>query len=118
MKIEKCVGGFYAVSMKSTEEINLRDITRCLKNAGITSFRPKKGLNFLQTHSWNGKRTDNKIKLDFRQNKNQYLMTVLVSLLNSWGWSCIIMEDGIKEKFIFERPEIFFPANLFRILKK
>ncbi len=121
MKIERCVGKFYAVTSQNTEKINSENIIRCLKQLGIklAGFQPKVKLpTGEQLYVWDRPKSESLIRLEFKCSEDPCLIILLVRILNNWGWDCIIMQDWVKESFLFARREVFTLKEINEVLEQ
>ncbi len=111
MKIEKCIGGFYAIAAAKDEEITADDIRSALSRADIVWSHARTWKELPESRTllcqWVTSEAEANIRLDFRQNFHPYLMTLIVQILNNWGYNCVILEDAKTEKHVFKRTKIF-----------
>ena len=119
MKIEKCVGDYFAITAKNDEEITTKDVQNALTKQGIfwigaiTRYAVNK--EEIMIHVWTKPKEKSTVSLDFKDCKHPYLMTIIINTLNNWGYDVFVLEN-CQKKLLFERREIFYQEELSKMM--
>jgi len=87
MNIEKCIGGYFAVTAENNVEITFKDVERLLKQQKIKPKKPtiryQPNRNHPALYTWREPQTISLVA----ETTHSEIMAVMVKVLNDWGYN-------------------------------
>lgn len=104
MKIEKCIGDFFAITSNSDEIITLEDVQKALIRQKITWSQAI--IKEKKIYTWYKPEVESIIRLDLKNCHQPELAALFIKALNNWGYTVIIGNNRYKRPIFFQQDDI------------